>query len=68
MDLETVTKNKKKILETIEPYIPNNLKIISGNALRKNDYFKCEKYLKKSKSIAIINEGLLRYLTFAEKK
>lgn len=29
---------------------------------------KCEKFLNKDKEVAIINGGLLRYLTFDEKK
>lgn len=35
MDLESVSKNKENILNTLEDKIPENLKIISGNALRK---------------------------------
>lgn len=68
MDLETVTKNKIELLESIENNISNNLKIVSGNALRKSDFDKCEKYLKDNEPLAIINEGLLRYLSFDEKR
>ncbi|MDE5539142.1 MAG: hypothetical protein K2J20_01495, partial [Bacilli bacterium] len=52
----------------IEKNIPNNLNIISGNALRKEDFQKLEKYFKNNQEIAVINEGLLRYLTFDEKR
>ncbi len=68
MDLENVSKNKINLLSSIKQDIPNNLKIISGNALRKSDFDKCKYYLKKDEPVVIINEGLLRYLTFAEKK
>lgn len=68
MDLETVSKNKINLLNYIEKNIPNNLKIISGNVLNKSDFEKCEKYFKKNEPIAVINEGLLRYLTFDEKR
>lgn len=65
MDLEEVSNNKRRMIDEI--FKNNNLKIVSGNALNYNDYIKCEEYFSKDK-IAIINEGLLRYLTFEEKK
>ncbi len=68
MDLENVSENKIKILKSIEKNIPNSLKVIKGNALRKKDFIKCEKYFKSGEPIAILNEGLLRYLTFDEKR
>lgn len=68
MDLENVSVNKRKILNSIEKNISNNLNIISGNALKKSDYKNIVKYLKDNEEVAVINEGLLRYLTFAEKK
>ncbi len=68
MDLEGVSKNKKDLLNTINSNIPSNLKIVTGNALSKDDFNKCKEYLKENEPVAIINEGLLRYLTFEEKK
>lgn len=68
MDLENVSKNKRNIIKAIEEKALENLKIIEGNALRKMDYDECEKYLKENEPVAIINEGLLRYLTFDEKR
>ena len=68
IDLESVSKNKQTIIETLESTIPENLKIIGGNALRKTDYEQCEKFLKENEPVAVINEGLLRYLTFDEKR
>lgn len=68
LDLENVTKNKKEILHSIEKNIPKNLNIISGNALKSDDFKKIESYFKTDEPIAVINEGLLRYLTFDEKR
>lgn len=68
LDLDNVSKNKKEILNSIEENIPENLKLVSGNALRKEDYENLENYFKLNEPIAVINEGLLRYLTFDEKK
>lgn len=68
LDLENVSKNKKEILNCIDKDIPKSLNVISGNALRKDDFKKIESYLKSDEEIAVINEGLLRYLTFDEKK
>lgn len=68
LDLENVTKNKIELLKSIEQNIPHNLNIVNGNALRKSDFDKCERYLKNNEPLAVINEGLLRYLTFDEKR
>lgn len=68
LDLENVSKNKKEILNCIEKNIPKSLNIISGNALKKEDFKKIESYLKSNEEIVVINEGLLRYLTFDEKE
>lgn len=68
LDLENVSKNKKEILQSIEKNIPKNLNIISGNALKNNDFKKMDRYFKTDEPITVINEGLLRYLTFDEKR
>lgn len=68
MDLEKVSNNKINIIKSIQKGIPDLLKVISGNVLRKSDYSKCDEYFEKNKPVAVINEGLLRYLTFAEKR
>ena len=68
LDLENVSKNKIEILNYIEKDITKSLNVISGNALRKDDFKKLERYLKSDEEIAVINEGLLRYLTFDEKR
>lgn len=66
MDLENVVSNKRKIIENIYR-TSEMLKIISGNALNRADFENINKYFKEGE-IAIINEGLLRYLTFEEKE
>ena len=68
MDLENVSQNKISIIQAIEKNIPESLNIVSGNALRCDDYAKCDEYFEKDKPVAVINEGLLRYLTFDEKR
>lgn len=68
LDLEKVSNNKINIIETIEKNIPESLNVISGNALRSSDYSKCDEYFEENKPVAVINEGLLRYLTFDEKR
>lgn len=67
MDLEKVSKNKVMAITSITE-IPPNLNIISGNALNIKDYEKCEKFFNIDEPIVIINEGLMRYLTFDEKR
>ena len=68
MDLEKVSTNKINIIKAIEKNTQETLNIISGNALRSSDYSKCDEYFEKNKPVAVINEGLLRYLTFDEKR
>ena len=66
IDLEGVAKNKERLLNNISK-IPSNLHILSGSALEKETFRRCEEYLE-NKELAVINEGLFRYLTFEEKK
>lgn len=68
MDLENVKNNKINIIKSLEKDIPKTLEIVGGNALRYSDYTKCDNYFNSNNPVAVINEGLLRYLTFAEKK
>jgi O-methyltransferase involved in polyketide biosynthesis len=67
VDLESVCQNKINAIESFMR-VPDNLHIVSGNALEIGDLNECKKYFDKEKPLAIINEGLLRYLTFDEKK
>lgn len=66
-DLPKVIKDKKSMLKTFSK-IPNNLHFVSGNALDEKDLNKCLKYFDFNKPIAIINQGLMRYLNFEEKE
>ncbi|OQB06445.1 MAG: Leucine carboxyl methyltransferase [bacterium ADurb.Bin212] len=67
MDLPEVTDKKIDILSTITN-IPSNFHAISGNVLDSVTFERVEQYLNKNSEIAILNEGLLRYLDFEEKK
>lgn len=67
MDLEEVSNNKKRLINNLFE-MNDNLEIISGNALNYDDYIKCDDYFDNNEELAIINEGLLRYLTFDEKR
>lgn len=48
--------------------MPKNLHFVVGNSFDKNDLRKCLKYFDLSKPIAVINQGLMRYLDFDEKR
>ena len=67
MDLEVISNNKKRLINELFE-MNDNLKIVNGNALNYDDYVKCDDYFDSNKELAIINEGLLRYLTFDEKR
>lgn len=66
LDLEDMAAMKREILGTVAT-IPHNLHITSGNALRLSDLEQAIEGFDTSKPLAVINEGLLRYLGFAEK-
>ena len=66
LDLKPVIETKTKILEKITK-IPENLKLYSGNALSLASLKRATETFDKSKPIAVINQGLMRYLNFDEK-
>lgn len=68
MDLKNVISNKKIIVNDVNGSIPENLVLLNGNALNEKDYLQIDSFLDKNKEVAIINEGLLRYLSFEEKR
>lgn len=68
LDLSKVIKEKKEIFKKVAGSIPDNLFFVEGNALNKNDINKCLKYFDLTKPIAVINQGLMRYLDFDEKR
>lgn len=67
MDLPLMVEEKRRILkEMLENF--SSLHLVSGNALQEKDYKQVIPYFDKNQELVIINEGLLRYLTFEEKK
>lgn len=66
MDLEGIISEKKKIIKGIS--LENtSLNLVSGNVLRREDFNKVGSNFFNNE-VAVINEGLLRYLTFDEKR
>lgn len=67
LELKEVVDKKKRFINKIMQ-TPNDLHIIQGNALNYNDFTKCITFFKKEQEVAVIDEGLLRYLDFEEKR
>lgn len=67
IDLPQVALKKKGVLRSFTN-IPRNLHILSGNALSSVDIDKSGQFFDANSPVVIINEGLLRYLDFEEKK
>jgi O-methyltransferase involved in polyketide biosynthesis len=70
-DLPSVTREKKKIVENLvakaKIKATGNVHFIEGDALNQQDISGAIKSFEE-KSIAVVNEGLLRYLTFEQKE
>lgn len=66
IELPEVCERKRDILSAFAT-IPKNLHILSGNVLDADDFARCEDFFKPG-PVAVLNEGLLRYLSFEEKK
>ncbi|MDB5164875.1 MAG: hypothetical protein JWL89_501 [Candidatus Saccharibacteria bacterium] len=67
LDLPGVVKEKRAIIEEVGIQIPANLTIQEGDALKADDITQAMTVLSKDEPVAIVNEGLMRYLTFDEK-
>lgn len=67
MDLPDVILTKRSVLERIRKELPANLHLEPGNALNLKDLEAATRHFNLNNEIAIINEGLLRYLNFDEK-
>lgn len=67
MDLPLMIEEKRRILQEITT-IPSSLHLVSGNALQASDYKNAISVFNKNQELIIVNEGLLRYLTFEEKE
>lgn len=66
LDLPDMAELKREVLMRVTT-ISENLHIVSGNALRLADMEKAVESFDANKQLAVINEGLLRYLGFDEK-
>ena len=67
MDLPKVIEGKKLIFNKLVD-LPDNIHFIGGNALNRKDINKCLKHFDITKPIVVINQGLMRYLNFDEKR
>lgn len=67
MDLAEVANDIQNILDGLDIAVPRNLAIKVGDALSLNDLEVAVSNLNIDKPIAIVNEGLMRYLTFEQK-
>jgi O-methyltransferase involved in polyketide biosynthesis len=67
MDLPDVILTKRAVLEKVRKELPNNLHLETGSALNLKDLEVATRHFNPNKEIAIINEGLLRYLNLDEK-
>lgn len=68
VDLSKVIDTKLMLINSIFGKLNDNHHLLSGNALKKEDFLNIDKYLNEDEPVCIINEGLLRYLNFDEKK
>lgn len=67
MDLPAVAKEKRLVVTDLRIEVPTNLKIVDGDALSEEDLLRASGELSTDQPIAVVNEGLLRYLNFDEK-
>lgn len=67
LDLNEMAATKRKIITEVMGNTPPNLRIVGGNALRWSDIESATETLGTTQPIAVVNEGLLRYLSFPEK-
>lgn len=66
LDLPDLAELKTRIISNVA-HFPDNLHVLGGNALRSSDFDAASQYFDRDKPVAVVNEGLLRYLTFDEK-
>jgi O-methyltransferase involved in polyketide biosynthesis len=67
MDLDGVTEEMREILSAMSKNIPPNLTITAGDALNIEDMVAAASGFSTEQPIAVVNEGLMRYLTFDQK-
>ncbi len=72
VDLPLMMADKRKIIKALENKgalrSPEHLHIEDGSALELTDLQRAARHFKTSEPIAVVNEGLLRYLSFEEKE
>ncbi|MDO8266078.1 MAG: class I SAM-dependent methyltransferase [Candidatus Saccharibacteria bacterium] len=67
VDLPGVVKEKLAIIDELGIKLPSNLNICEGNALSEANIRKAIAKFDRIKPLTVVNEGLMRYLTFDEK-
>ena len=67
VDLPDVVKKKRVVIDEVGIEVPSNLTIVEGNALSEADIRKAVAGFDTAKPLTVVNEGLMRYLTFDEK-
>lgn len=67
VDLPDVVKEKRAVFDKVGITTPPNLTIAEGNALSEDDIRKAIAGFDTEKPLTVVNEGLMRYLTFDEK-
>ncbi len=72
VDLPSMMADKRKVVQALEDTgtlkVGANLHIENGSALDLDDLVRATSHLKADKPIVVVNEGLMRYLTFPEKE
>lgn len=67
LDLPDVVKEKQAVIDEVGVVIPSNLSIVEGNALNEDDIRSAIASFDRTEPLTVVNEGLMRYLTFDEK-
>ncbi len=67
IDLPQVIEKKRVVLSFMSQRLPKNLHLEHGNVLKLADLKAACRHFDANRQIAVIHEGLLRYLTFDEK-
>jgi len=67
-DLEESTNMKRELVTAMLGLIPENLHLCAANVLDRQQLLACCEPFDRARPVAVTAEGLLRYLTFEEKK
>ncbi len=67
LDLPGVVEEKRAIIEDLGIQLPSNLTVREGDTLREEDIRRAVSGFSNDKPLTVLNEGLMRYLTFEEK-